>query len=125
MGNDTYEFQLVGGSTQYEGRFEVRRNNGTWGTVRQKFGRWLSKHATVACRSFGWFPSVVLHDLNFGRGTGPVHLEIRSCSGEEISLLDCTHDGWNEIINTEVYDVVGLQCLPGKIFVIHYRPTAC
>ena len=79
----------------------------------KKNGLWSSMHATVACRSFGWFPSVVLHDLHFGRGTGPVHLVIKFCSGDEMSLLDCTHNGWNDI-NTEVYDVVGLQCLPGK-----------
>ncbi len=114
LGNDTYDFQLVGGSTQYEGRLEVRRNNGTWGTVSQKFGLWASTHATVACRSFGWFPSVYLHDLNYGRGTGPIHLEIKACSGDEMSLLDCTHNGWNENMIRQSNDVVGLKCLPGK-----------
>ena len=111
-GNDTYELRLVGGSTQYQGRLEIRRNNGTWGTVAGN--NWSSVHASVACRSLGFSSSVLSPDLtkHFGVGAGPVHLHVHYCVGSELSLLDSRHDGW-ENSNDHSGDI-GLHCLPGN-----------
>ena len=104
--------RLVGGSTQYEGRLEIRRNNGTWGTV--SGSNWSSLFASVACRMLGFSSSALSPDLTqqFGVGTGPVHIVVYRCVGDEISLLDCGHKGWGST-NDHRADI-GLHCLPGR-----------
>ena len=104
--------RLVGGSTQYEGRLEIRRNNGTWGTV--SGSNWSSLCASVACRMLGFSSSALSPDLTqqFGVGTGPVHIVVYRCVGDEISLLDCGHKGWGST-NDHRGDI-GLHCLPGR-----------
>ena len=108
----------MNGSTPYEGRLEIRRNGGPWGTA---YGvMWSSREASVACRSLGFSSSVLSPDTTtkaFGRGTGPVHLVGGWCTGEEISLLDCRSIKWGnlpeDIPDTHCCDI-GLYCMPGK-----------
>ena len=115
-GNFTYEYRLVDGNSPYEGRLEIRRNGGQWGTI---FGtNWSSRHASVACRSLGFSSSVLSPDITtqaFGAGTGPVHLIVGNCVGSEASIFDCdgTTEWGNPSFATHDSDV-GLYCMPGK-----------
>ena len=119
-GNFTYEYRLVNGQSEYEGRFEIRRNGGPWGTVCGN--NWNTRYASVACRSLGFSSSALSPDRTtkaFGDGTGPVHLLLVFCRGNESSIIDCEHDGWDpdsEFVSTHCRDA-GLYCLPGKFFV--------
>ena len=115
IANFSYEYRLVDGSSPYKGRLEVRRNEGTWGTV---YGTsWTSRHASVACRSLGFSSSVL--PPNVWRRDGyieePVHSVITRCDGDETSLFECTHFPWDdsEYIDNHCCDV-RLSCMPGK-----------
>ena len=118
-GNYSYDYRLVNGKTQYEGRLEIRRNGGPWGTI-SAANPWSSKQASVACRSLGFSSSTLSPDATneiFGPGTGPVHLVIDICYGHEQSILDCSRSDWDAVplIHTTHCCDVGLFCMPGKI----------
>ncbi len=112
IGNHTYEFRLIGGNTPYEGRFEVRRDNSSWGSV---CGLFTSKHSQVACRSMGFSEFALSPDITgtfyFGTTSEQV-LSVNACSGRERSVLDCQSVIWREF-NLDHCRPVGLHCLPG------------
>uniref|UniRef100_K1QZ83 Neurotrypsin n=1 Tax=Magallana gigas TaxID=29159 RepID=K1QZ83_MAGGI len=85
--------RLVGGSTVYEGRVEVYRN-GVWGTVCDE--SWDDQNTVVVCTSMGFSSegAQALYGQPFGRGTGPVHMNGVECQGNESSILQCNHRGW-------------------------------
>ena len=116
-GNYTYDFRLVGGRHEYEGRLEVRRNNGTWGTV---YGNnWSSFYASIACKALGLSSIALSPDKTnyFGAGAGlPLHLSVSYCPFSALSLFDCQHKVWDYYDEITDYDDtrIGIHCLPGK-----------
>ena len=46
------------------------------------------------CRQLGLAGGVALTDGDFGRGSGPIWLDEGRCSGTEVQLEACPHDGW-------------------------------
>ncbi|XP_072038536.1 neurotrypsin-like [Amphiura filiformis] len=114
--NHTYEYRVVNGDTSYEGRLEIRRNGGIWGTVGGQY--WTSKQASVACRSLGFSSSTFPPDKTkrYGTGSGPVHVKILRCLGNELSLLECEHTLWDdpERIDDHTFDM-GVKCLPAGL----------
>ena len=68
-------------------------HNGAWGTVCNT--NWNYHSAAVACRTAG-FNSVVraVTDGSFGGGTGPIQLDNVQCTGDELTLFDCSHNSW-------------------------------
>ena len=110
------------GSNQYEGRLEVRRNGGEWGTI--SGFNWKSRHSSLVCRSLGFSTSVLsaYAGAKFGSTAAPVHTVIYSyCPPNATSVFDCDHEPWDNHsrINQHRTDI-GLVCLPGKfIFNCH------
>ena len=93
-------------STEDVGRLEILIN-GVWGTVcDDSFG---SVDASVACKLLGFNPEGSTDVSNCGGGTGPIHLDSVGCNGDEISLLDCHHDGVN-FHDCDHYEDVGVTC---------------
>ena len=61
----------------------------------------------------------------FGAGTGPIWLDDLSCSGSELTLLQCSHKGLGSH-NCGHYEHVGVRCsetgslLKKRCFVIYF-----
>lgn len=58
--------------------------------------------------------SFFARDPPFGRGEGPIWMDNLFCRGNELSLDNCTFNGWGVHSCTHAEDA-GLICVPGKI----------
>ena len=105
------DLRLVNGTTEYEGRVEVRIN-GTWGTI---CDRYPSFHdASVICRQLG-FSIAERASANSAFGVGPYNTSITylSCSGYETSISGCYYyTGPNRYCDPAQY-TVGVLCSDG------------
>ena len=111
------QLRLVGGvktSTTISGRLEVLIN-GEWGTVCDD--GWDINDAHVACRELGYSYALSYQCCaQYGRGSGRVWLDNVGCSGEEDSLLNCSHHGIGVLRSCSHWDDVGVVC---------YKPGTC
>ncbi|XP_071495979.1 uncharacterized protein, partial [Diadema antillarum] len=83
------QIRLRNGSNDAEGRVEVYYD-GEWGNVCDD--QWDVRDASVVCRALGFNKaSVALLDSHFGEGDGRIILDNLSCTGNETSLIDCSH----------------------------------
>jgi hypothetical protein len=110
----------VNGSTASEGRVEICYA-GIWGSVCDK--GWNNQDAAIVCMQLGFqgtsilykncnnqhyivhnrLDAIALRGSYFGNGVGPYHLSSVECSGEERTLLQCSHS------------VIGYHhCRPGR-----------
>ena len=78
-----------------EGRVEIFYN-GEWGTV--CYDSWGLSNANVVCREIGcpYGATETLHYDNFGKSTGTIWLDNVQCTGTELYLSDCLHNGWGD-----------------------------
>lgn len=82
-----FDVRLVGGRNKTEGRVEIFYQ-GQWGTVCDDI--WDLKDATVVCRQLGYPVAIRKSTLaEFGRGSGPIHLDNVNCAGDEAMLHQC------------------------------------
>ena len=81
--------RLVNGSVASEGTVELFYE-GQWGRVVVDSSDTAA--ARVACRQAGYL--YMEGTQSFGRGSGPVWLVIRTCTGSEERLERCEHWGW-------------------------------
>uniref|UniRef100_A0A8C4Q6Q1 Serine protease 12 n=1 Tax=Eptatretus burgeri TaxID=7764 RepID=A0A8C4Q6Q1_EPTBU len=101
--------KLTGGQDDFRGRLEVF-HNGEWGTVCDD--QWDDQAAEVVCRQLGLLGKAKGWTwARFGEGSGPIHLDDVQCSGNELSLTDCTHSPWGEH-NCEHREDAGVSCDP-------------
>ena len=85
----TSTVRLVGGASNHEGRVEVY-SNGRWGTVCDD--GWSLNAAAVVCRQLGLGHALeATLNARFGPGTGDILLDDVGCSGNEDTLMDCSH----------------------------------
>ncbi|XP_066296100.1 deleted in malignant brain tumors 1 protein-like [Branchiostoma lanceolatum] len=108
--------RLVDGSASNEGRLEVRPEDSyVWGTVCDD--RFDMDDANVACRMLGYTEATeVRGSAHFGQGPGYIYMDDLECTGDEISLFDCSYAGWEEH-NCGSYEDVGIVCDSGGISV--------
>ena len=87
------KLRLAGGKWNGEGRVEIF-HNGSWGTVCDD--SWDVKDARVVCRQLG-FPDAnsAPGTARFGAGSGNIWMDDVKCLGNESSLNNCKHSGWN------------------------------
>ena len=64
------------------------RYDGEWGTICDT--GWGIRDAEVACRQLGYSHATdALHNAYFGEGSGPVHIALVRCRGNESELAFC------------------------------------
>ncbi|XP_071498165.1 scavenger receptor cysteine-rich domain-containing protein DMBT1-like [Diadema antillarum] len=86
-----WSVRLVNGNSALEGRVEVFYD-GQWGTVCDDL--WSLSDAQVVCRQLGFGPAYeATSRALFGRGVGPILLDNVMCTGNEVSLQACGHNG--------------------------------
>ena len=86
--------RLADGYRPGEGRVEIF-HDGHWGTVCDDY--WDLNDAQVVCRQLGQGRAhrAPMSSL-FGVGNGLIWLDNVHCVGNETSIVDCTHNGWND-----------------------------
>ncbi|XP_077992416.1 lysyl oxidase homolog 3A-like [Glandiceps talaboti] len=102
------KIKAVGGRTKLEGRLEVQHGR-TWGSVCSD--SWDIIAAKVACRQLGY--GHVLQELSkityFGGDDSPIIMSGVKCRGDELSLNQCQHDGWDNVQCSD-HNIAGLIC---------------
>ncbi|XP_076155016.1 neurotrypsin [Alosa pseudoharengus] len=101
--------RLVGGEEEFEGRVEVF-HDGRWGSICDD--QWDERDAAVVCRQLGLggVPKAWSW-AHFGQGSGPILLDAVQCTGNELSLDECPHSGWEQH-NCDHMEDAGVSCNP-------------
>ena len=90
-------------------------HNGEWGTVCDDY--WNLNDAQVVCSELGFNGAVDFkHSAYYGQGSGPIWLDNLRCDGTELTIGDCTHNGWGKHDCYHWLDA-GVKCYAlGKLF---------
>ncbi|NXG40364.1 C163A protein, partial [Dromaius novaehollandiae] len=106
-GLDAVELRLVNGGGPCTGRVEVKLR-GQWGTVAHDV--WDMEGAEVVCQQLGFGSAKSAHAWSrFGKGSGPIHLALVDCRGDESALWECTIKGWGLYNGSHSWDA-GVVC---------------
>ncbi|KAM8807333.1 scavenger receptor cysteine-rich type 1 protein M130-like [Eudromia elegans] len=105
--SDAVQLRLVNGTGPCEGRVEVKLH-GQWGTVADD--SWDMEDAEVVCQQLGCGSAKSAHiSTRFGQGSGPIHVALADCRGNESALWECTIPGWGSYTGPHDWDV-GVTC---------------
>ena len=93
----------------FEGRVEIFHNK-QWGSVCDDY--FGMEEADVVCKqlNFTQGAQAVYKFAHYGPGRGPIYLDNVVCVGNETSLINCKHQGWNGH-NCYHFEDVGVVCL--------------
>lgn len=93
----------------FEGRVEIY-HLGHWGTICDDY--FGMEEADVVCKqlNFTLGAQTVYNSAYYGQGTGKIYLDNVVCVGNETSLINCKHQGWNGH-NCHHFEDVGVVCL--------------
>ena len=85
--------RLANGPRESEGRVEIF-HDGEWGTICDD--HWDIDDADVVCKMLNYSRALrAPGKAFFGPGNGKIWLGNVKCRGNETSLLQCGHQGWN------------------------------
>ena len=105
--NDTIQVRLVNGPDAYSGRVEILYA-GVWGAICND--QFNLTAANVVCRQLG-YPGAVRLLSNYGSSTNQVWLDDVQCIGNETSIDQCSHNGFNIYDCNIFYDQLGVECI--------------
>ena len=99
------------GVNSHSGVIEILYS-GSWGRVCDD--EWDLLDATVACRQLGYSYALTAHEGKdvFGVGSATIILDDLKCTGEELSLFECNHRGYNTHDCT-LNENAGVTCYKG------------
>ncbi|ERE87009.1 neurotrypsin [Cricetulus griseus] len=101
--------RLTGGNSGHEGRVELY-HSGQWGTICDD--QWDDADAEVICRQLGLSGiAKAWHRAHFGEGSGPILLDEVRCTGNELSIEQCSKSSWGEH-NCGHKEDAGVSCVP-------------
>ena len=93
------------------GRVEIFYN-GEWGTICDD--GWDLQDAMVACRQLGYGRAVkALKGSSVPDGSGKIWLDNVACTGSEVNVFSCAHNGWGTH-NCGHSGDAGVECLTCK-----------
>ena len=105
--------RLYGVSTRLESIVEVYYN-GEWGRVCDN--GWDLNDAQVVCRQLGFGSGIVARDnafYRFGVNSGQIYINNLNCTGNELTIEDCSNSGWR-ILNCAHTEDVSVECTNGN-----------
>ena len=102
--------RLINGQDAHEGRVMILYA-GVWGAICNDLFN-LSA-ANVVCRQLG-YPGAV-RVASYGLGSSQIWLDDVQCIGNETSIVDCSHNGFNIYDCNFNTDQVGVECI-GKFW---------
>ena len=106
-------------TSSFSGRVEVFYS-GKWGTICDD--GWDINDAGVACRQLGYKYGVrALRGTSVPDGTGQIWLDDVACSGNELSLSNCPHNGWGNKNCGHSKDA-GVECTSTGIVKLNLLP---
>ena len=117
--NDTIQVRLVNGQGGHEGRVEILYA-GVWGAICNDLFNLTA--ANVVCRQLG-YPGA-LRVGSYGSSTGQIWLYDVQCTGNETSIDQCSHNGFNIYDCNFNADQVGVKCI-GQSHAIYEFMTVC
>ena len=80
---------------------------------------WNFNDAQVICRQLGFGPATTVRcNAFYGQGSGNVWLRNLNCNGTELTVNDCSHNGWRVQDCSHSRDA-GVQCAVSNGTYIH------
>ena len=109
--NDAIQVRLVNGQDAHEGRIEILYA-GVWGAICNDLFNLTA--ANVVCRQLGYPGAVRI--ASYGSASCQIWLDDVQCTGNETSIVQCSHNGFNIYDCNFNTDQVGIECI-GKFII--------
>ena len=107
LGSDSHiQVRLVNGRDAHEGRVEILYA-GVWGAICNDLFNIVA--ANVVCRQLG-YPGAV-RVASYGSDSTQIWLDNVQCIGNETSIVQCSHNGFNIYDCNFDTDQVGVECI--------------
>ena len=85
--------------------------NGVWGTVCDD--GWDLNNAQVVCHELDYGRAVTApHSAFYGQGSGQIWLDNVNCVGTEVTIGNCSHNGWGSH-DCGHHEDASVKCTPG------------
>ena len=102
------KIRLINGASNKTGRIEIFHPSFGWGTACDD--GWGDTESAVVCRQLGFAGmNETWGGAYYGKGSGPILLDIVRCTGDEKYIWECNHNGW-ETHKCGHREDVGVDC---------------
>ena len=89
-------------------------HNGEWGTVCDD--GWDLNDAQVVCSELGLDKATAaISGAFYGLGSGQIWLDDVNCVGTELTIANCSHNGWGILRYCSHWEDAGVRCLSGNL----------
>ena len=105
--NKLIQARLVSGQDAHEGRIEILYAD-VWGAICDDLFNLAA--ANVVCRQLG-YPGAVRIASSYGSDSTQIWLDDVQCIGNETSIVQCSHSGFNIYDCNFDADQVGVECI--------------